>query len=117
MRETVTQFWIFSPTIVRDRYSKAGSFYQHLSNDGTTNILDWAGHERDRFMDAPNVGVNGQLTDPFTSLFLKDTTNMGGITEFSSIAGQGFCTPPETPKVVGYYFGRYQWSAWSFNGN
>ncbi|KAJ7192765.1 hypothetical protein C8J57DRAFT_1265095, partial [Mycena rebaudengoi] len=63
------------------------------------------GHEQDRFMTSPNVGVNGQLKDDYTSLFLRDVTNGTGITTFSEIAGFADCLGKITPKVVGYYLG------------
>ncbi|KAJ7117093.1 hypothetical protein C8R44DRAFT_708379 [Mycena epipterygia] len=89
-----------------DRNTPFGSRYQHLSNDGSALLVDWQGHEQDPFMTSPNVGVNGQLTDQYTSLFLRDVSNGTGITAFSSIAGYADCLGKVTPKVVGYYLGR-----------
>ncbi|KAJ7222777.1 hypothetical protein C8J57DRAFT_1593153 [Mycena rebaudengoi] len=88
-----------------DRHTPLGTRYQHLSNDGSNLLFDWQGHEQDRFMTSPNVGVNGQLKDDYTSLFLRDVTNGTGITTFSEIAGFADCLGKITPKVVGYYLG------------
>ncbi|KAJ7290615.1 hypothetical protein C8J57DRAFT_1493324 [Mycena rebaudengoi] len=88
-----------------DRNTPLGSRYQHLSNDGSNLLFDWQGHEQDTFMTSPNVGVNGQLTDQYTSLFLRDVSNGTGITTFSAIAGFADCLGKVTPKVVGYYLG------------
>jgi hypothetical protein len=93
--------------LFRDRNTTEGSRYQHISNDGGQDLLvDWQGHEQDPFMTDPNVGVNGQLTDQHTSLFLRDVSNAGGIASFSAIAGFADCLGKSQPKVIGYYMGR-----------
>jgi hypothetical protein len=83
-----------------------GSRYQHLANNDSALLVDWQGHEQDRFMDDPNLGVNGEITDPYTSLFLRDVSNGTGITTSSAIAGYADCLGKVSPKVVGYYMGR-----------
>jgi hypothetical protein len=83
-----------------------GSRYQHLANNDSALLFDWQGHEQDRFMDDPNLGVNGEVTDLYTSLFLRDVSNGTGITTSSSIAGYADCLGKVSPKVVGYYMGR-----------
>ncbi|KAJ6551177.1 hypothetical protein B0H19DRAFT_1263865 [Mycena capillaripes] len=88
-----------------DRNSPSGSRYQHLSNDGSDLLVDWENHEQDAFMAEPNVGVNGELTSQYTSLFFRDVSNATGITTFSSIAGYADCSGKVSPKVVGYYLG------------
>ncbi|KAJ6498540.1 hypothetical protein C8R47DRAFT_1112041 [Mycena vitilis] len=88
-----------------DRNSPSGSRYQHLSNDGSNLLVDWQGHEQDTFMDDPNVGVNGDVTSEYTSLFFRDVSNGTGITTFSSIAGYADCLGKVSPTVVGYYLG------------
>jgi hypothetical protein len=85
-----------------------GSRYQHLANNDSALLFDWQGHEQDSFMDDPNLGVNGDVTDPYTSLFLRDVSNGTGITTDSSIAGYADCLGKVSPKVVGYYMGRYE---------
>lgn len=91
-----------------------GSRYQHLSNDSSTLLVDWEGHEQDLFMADPSVGVNEYLTDEYTSLFLRDVTNGTQITAFSSIAGYTDCLGKVPPKVVGYYMGRCKTAACFF---
>jgi len=110
-----------SPTVWQfgwDRNSQQGTGYQHLSNDGGKTLLqDWQGHEQDQFMNDPNVGVNGLVTDPKTSLFFRDVSNATGVPTFSSITGDSDSEPEPTsssnagclgkapPGVVGYYLG------------
>lgn len=50
--------------------------------------LQTKGHEQEDFSRAPNFGVNGLRTDPFTSLFLRDVTNATGVASFGAIAGE-----------------------------
>ncbi|TFK31285.1 hypothetical protein BDQ12DRAFT_729689 [Crucibulum laeve] len=68
--------------------SKAGSQYQHLSSSGGSDLLvDWEGHQQDKFMSNPGLGINGDMTDTQISLFLRDVTNGTEITRYSSIDG------------------------------
>ncbi|KAG9125909.1 hypothetical protein FRC07_005677, partial [Ceratobasidium sp. 392] len=87
-----------------DSQSPAGIRYSHLSLENRVPITDWQSHEKVDFSASPAYGANSFLSDPHTSLFLKDVSAAGGITTFNGIAGNTYCRGDVAPRVAGYYF-------------
>ncbi|EJD48700.1 hypothetical protein AURDEDRAFT_162155 [Auricularia subglabra TFB-10046 SS5] len=80
-----------NPRIWQFGWDRDFSYYQHLTLDGSTPLPDWQSNERAHFHEDPAKGVNGLLSDGFTSLFLRDVSGLRGPLWFSLVEGSDIC--------------------------